>query len=221
MVVSGNSHAKKESVHMKNLKTIYVVLGLPPSTLALIVRANAIVTTMEANKGMFPSATPAFTVASGHITDLHDAETVAKQTHATGSAAARDDKQKIVIADMHQYHGYVQQLANATPANAEAIAQAAAMSLRKSPSIHKSDLSVKQAVTGVVHLVAKAVKGGHAYEWQYSTDGGKTWTSAPVTLAAHATITGLQIGVVTTFRHRAVTKTGPLDWGAPVSAAVS
>ncbi|HEX8792060.1 MAG TPA: hypothetical protein VF765_13990 [Polyangiaceae bacterium] len=32
---------------------------------------------------------------------------------------------------------------------------------------------------------------GGAYEWQYSTDGGKTWVMAPSTLQAKTTVTGL------------------------------
>jgi len=202
------------------IKAIYVVLGLPPSTLALIVRASAIVADVTTNKVMFPSPTPTLAVATVHITDLQTAETVA-QTRAKGTAAARDDKKKIVVADMHQLHAYVQQLANASPEQAEAIAIAAAMTLRKSPATHKSDLAVTHVVSGTVKLVAKAVKGGRAHEWEYSTDGGKVWTAVPASLAAHTTITGLQTGATVSFRHRAITKTGPEDWGQPITALVS
>ena len=52
------------------------------------------------------------------------------------------------------------------------------------------------------------VKASH--EWQYSTDGGKTWTSVQTTLQAKTTVPGLQPGNTVVFRHRAVTKSGPV-----------
>ncbi len=84
----------------------------------------------------------------------------------------------------------------------------------------KSDLVTKQLVSGSVK-VAKATQGGRSYEWQYSTDGGKTWLSAPSTTQANATIHGLQSGVVTSFRQRAITKVGPTEWSQPIAALVS
>jgi hypothetical protein len=121
---------------------------------------------------------------------------------------------------MHQYNGYVQILANASPQQALAIARAAAMTLRKSAQAHKSDLSVKHGVSGTVQLSAKTITGGRAHEWPYSLDG-KTWTSVPASLAAHTTIGSLQTGVLTYFRHRNITKTGPDDWSQPISMLVA
>jgi hypothetical protein len=205
---------------MAKLLVVTVVLGIPSSTLALILRSSVILDAMEANKLTFTTPTPAITVARGHVVDLQTAEN-SVQTRTKGTAGARDDKKKIVIADMHQLHAYVQQLANASPEHADAIAQAAAMRLRNKPAVHKSDLTVKHVVSGTVKLTAKAAKGSRAHEWEYSTDGGKTWTAAPASLAAHTTIPGLQTGVLTYFRHRHITKAGPEDWGQSISALVS
>jgi hypothetical protein len=204
---------------MASLHVVSVVLGLPSPTLALLLRAHAIVDAMSNNATIFKNPTPVLTVASSHIDDLDSANTLA-QSRAKGTASARDEKKAIVIADMHQLHGYVQALANATPAQAEAIALAAAMTLRKPRVTHKSDLAVKHVVSGTVHVIAKATKGSHAYQWQSSADGGKTWTDLPVTLQAHTVVSGLLPGTTVTFRHRAVLKTGATDWGQAVSAIV-
>jgi hypothetical protein len=197
-----------------------VVLALPLETIsALVVRSTTIVNAMEASGTMFPTPTPAYAVVKSDISALDTAE-IATKTRTAGSVAVRDDKKKVVVGDMHQLHAYVQQLASASPEQAEIIAQGAAMTLRKTGSRHKSDLAVRHIVSGTVEVVAKAVAGGRAHEWQYSTDG-KTWTSVPASLKASTTIVGLVPGVVTYFRHRAITKVGPTDWSQAVTALVS
>ena len=180
---------------------------------------GAILAEMTANAAIFKSPPIAFTVVSGHVVDLQAAETTA-QTRTKGTAAARDAKKLIVIADGKQLHAYVQQLVNASPEDALTIANVAAMSLRVSPSKHKSDLAVKHVTSGTVKVVAKASKAARAHDWQYSADGGKTWTQVPPTLAARTTITGLTPGQTVVFRHRAITKTGASDWSEPVSLIV-
>jgi len=93
--------------------------------------------------------------------------------------------------------------------------------LRKKGTAHKNDLATSQKVTSVVEVAAKAVKGGRSYEWQYSTDGGKTWIGVQPTTQAKVSIPNLQPGVVTQFRQRAVTKSGPTDWSNPVTTIVT
>jgi hypothetical protein len=95
------------------------------------------------------------------------------------------------------------------------------MALRKTTVPHKSDLAVTQIVSGSVKVVAKSTPGARSHEWQISTDGGKTWTNGTPSAQATTTMTGLQPGVLTTFRQRVITKTGPSDWSQPVTALVS
>jgi hypothetical protein len=206
---------------MSTVHNIVVVLnlnsraGIP----TLLARATAITSAMQSNPKLFPSPVPSITQAETDIAALTDAQTAFK-SHL-GTRTVRDDKQLVVVADMKQYHAYVQQLANANPAQAQVIADAATMTLRKVAALHKADLAVKQTVSGSVKVVAKAVKGAHAHNWQTSTDGGKTWLDAPDTLQATTTIHGLTPGVVVTYRHRPLLKTGPADWSQPVSAIVT
>jgi hypothetical protein len=205
---------------MSNIQTIFVVLHLPISTVSgLIARVNAILSAMAENAKIFPAPTPALAVAGSHVTALVAADSALK-THA-GTRADRDAQRKLVIEDAHQLHAYVQGLANANPAQADSIAQAASMSLRKTGSRNKSDLAIKQTVSGTVQLVAKSLKGARSHEWQYSVDGGKTWVSVDPTAQAKATVTGLQPAVATVFRHRIVLKAGPSAWSQPVTHVVS
>jgi hypothetical protein len=63
---------------------------------------------------------------------------------------------------------------------------------------------------------------GHraSYEWQYSTDGGKTWVTAPPTLQAKTTVAGLVPGATVQFKYRPVTRAGGADWSQPISLMV-
>jgi hypothetical protein len=201
--------------------TIIVAMGIIPRTVpALIVRATSVANAMEANKATFINPTPTIAVFLADISALGVAEANTK-TRAVGTFSIRDDKRQVVVADMHQLHGYVQQLASATPAQAQIIAENAAMALKKAPATHKSDLAVKQVLSGVVKVVAKSVKGARSHEWQVSTDGGKTWTNTTPSAQATTTISGLQPGVMTMFRQRVIMRTGPSDWSQPISALVS
>ena len=76
------------------------------------------------------------------------------------------------------------------------------------------------ALSGTANLVAASAGRRASYEWEYSTDGGKTWVFAPPTLQAKTTVSGLTPGATVQFRYRPVTKTGEADWSAPVPLIV-
>ena len=201
------------------LPTILVVLNLPTPTPALIVRANAIVGGMSADPTMFPSPNPPLATVTAQINTLASAET-ACETHTAGTVAIRDAAKKTLVTSLHALKAYVQLLVNASPAEAQPIAQAAAMALKKKKAAGKLPLTIKSIASGTVQLVAKATAGSGAYEWQYSTDG-KTWVSTPSSTQSKTTIPNLQPGTTLYFRQRAITKTGPSDWGDPVVHVVS
>jgi hypothetical protein len=199
---------------------IVVAMGITSKSIpALIVRATGIVNAMSANTTTFKTPSPALSVVTVAIDTLTVAETGFK-AH-TGTRADRDNAAVALVGLLKQLHAYVQGLASASPADAETIAQDAAMTLRKTPQRHKSDLAVHQTVSGVVQVVAKTIKGAKAHEWQYSTDGGKTWISTPTTTQSKTSIPGLTPGVLVMYRHAPVTKTGPADWSQPISALVT
>ncbi len=206
---------------MSNTKpSITVVLGLPKpqSTAALIVRLNAIVDAMTAAVTVFPVPTPTLSQVKSDLVALTSAEAALK--NRLGTRVARDAAKAVVVSDAHGLHNYVQSVVNANPGQAETIAQEASMSIRKPGARHTSDLAVKQTVSGAVHVIAKATQGAKAHEWQYSTDGGKTWIDAPSTTKSSTVISGLQPGANVAYRVRVLTKSGHSDWSQPVAAVV-
>ena len=184
------------------LNTILIVLGLPKPVAKLIVRMTQILDAMLANKTIFvsPPVAISLALAQTRVAALGSAEGLAKGG-GTAAIQARDAARKLVIEDANQLHGYVQQLANATPAEAATIAAAAAMALRKNSVKPKHDLVVKQTVSGTIKIVAGNVLGARSHEWQYSLDGGKTWTALPPTAQASTTVTGLTPATIVQVRH--------------------
>ncbi len=196
-----------------------IALKLPRPVPALIIAATNIVDAMTANSKTFPSPVPALSVVLAHIADLATKEATA-QRRMPGSVPDRNTAVKLVVVDLKSLRGGVELVANADPENAASIAKAAGMNLRKHTLPAKSDLAVKRLASGEVKVVAKATQGGKAYEWQYSLDG-KAWTDLPSSTQAHTTVKGLQVGALTHFRHRPVTKTGVPDWGQSISVVVT
>ena len=68
----------------------------------------------------------------------------------------------------------------------------------------------------LVALRAHAAGKRVAYEWQLSSDSGKTWSSLPATTTSHTSVAGLTTGQSYVFRFRANTGTKPGDWHDPV-----
>ena len=71
-------------------------------------------------------------------------------------------------------------------------------------------------VPGTLKLVAKAVRRGSAYLWQYSTDG-KTWVTVGTSTEANVTVPGLTVGTVYYFRFNATFKHTTGDWSQIIS----
>ena len=202
------------------LKTIVVVLALPGPVAKVIVRVTQILDARVANNTIFVSPPVAFSLAQTHVATLSSAEGLAKE-RGTAAIQARDAALKLVVEDANQLHGYVQQLANATPDQAATIAASAAMALRKPGVRPVHDLVVKQTVSGTIKIVAGNVAGARSHEWQYSLDGGKTWLALPPTAQASTTVTGLQPATLVQVRHRSILKAGPSNWTDAVQAVVS
>ncbi len=198
---------------------VVVALKIPVAIAALIALAQAIVQAMTNNKAIFVSPTPPLTQVTADTDALVVAETATK-ARTKGSVPVRDDKRKVLVTDLRQLQAYAQKLVDLTPEQGMTIAEAAGMTVKKKASHNKSPLAAKLHLPNQVQLVAKANKGDGSHEWQYSTDG-KVWTSAATTTQAKTVVTGLQSGVLTYFRHRAVTKTGASTWSEPVSMMVA
>lgn len=202
-------------------RKIAVTLGLPRRVADLIVRAQAVHDTMAANTKSLPSPSPALPVLQASIDALTAKEAAAK-TRVAGAVDDRNAAEKVLRVDLNNERAYVESVVNADPTNAAQLAGDAGMTLRAPNVRSKAPLTVKAGkVSGEVHLVAKATKGATANDWQYSTDGGKTWLPLPSTSQAETTLTGLSPATTIAVRHRALTRSGYADWTDAVTHVVA
>jgi hypothetical protein len=203
----------------KSMNRATVSLNLPRKVADLISYATGIAHGMTGNPA-FPAPQPTLAAISAAVSDLQTAETLAL-TRAKGTATARNDKRAVLVSLLQQLRGYVQMVADATPENAATIIQSAGVAVRKIPTRAARAFTAKQgAVSGTAQVYAVSAARRASYEWQSSTDGGKTWVSAPVTLQARTTFTGLAAGTTAMFRYKAVTKAGEGDWSQPAALLV-
>ncbi len=203
----------------KSARRPTITLALPKSVPALITYAQGIVKRMTGNPS-FPSPAPTLAVVTAAIGDLQTAETAA-QVRTKGAVVARDEKRTALIGILQQLRAHVQAIADADVANAGSIIESAGVAVRKMPSRAARAFAAKAGpVSGVAKVTAVAASRRASYEWQYSTDGGKTWIAAPSTLQAKTTIAGLLPGSTVQFKYRAVTRTGEGDWSQTVSMMV-
>jgi hypothetical protein len=196
-----------------------VALSLPRSVPALITYADGIVKRMTANPS-FANPTPTLAAVTTAINDLQAAQT-ATLARTKGAATTRNDKRAALLLLLHELRGYIEVTANASADQGAAIIESAGVAVRKTPTRRARAFVAKLGpVSGTAKVVAVSAGRRASYEWQYSTDGGKTWVTAPVTLQAKTTIPGLLPGATVHFKYRPVTKTGEGDWSQAVALVV-
>jgi hypothetical protein len=198
---------------------LLATLGLPKPVPAFIVVAQNIEKKMTGNP-TFPSPIPTLAAFGTAINDLQAAETLALG-RAKGAVALRNEKRTVVVGMIQQLRSYVQSVADLDGTNAASIITSAGFAFRKTPTRPPRVFHAKPGpVSGTADIVAPSAARRASYEWQYSTDGGKTWVTLPPTLQAKTSIAGLTPGSSAEFKYRAVTKTGAADWSPAVSFTV-
>jgi hypothetical protein len=207
---------------MTTIKTDHrsiAVLKLPTKIQALITYAHGIATALT-NNPSFPTLTPTLATLSAAIADLQTAETAAL-ARAKGAVVTRNEKKTALIQLLQQLRGVIQTAADANVENGASIITSAGVAVRKVAVRAPRTFSAKPgAISGTAKLVAVSAGNRSGYEWEYSSDGGKTWVTAPSTLQAKTTVTGLTTGTTVQFRYRPVTKAGEGNWTQPVSLLV-
>jgi hypothetical protein len=202
-----------------NKKQYFVRLNLPKPVPALVKYSLAIVQAMTGNPS-FPSPAPTLAAVTAATNALEAAET-ATLARTKGSVPVRDEKRAALVTMLRQLGAYIQTVADATPETAVSVIESAGVGVRKTAVRKPRVFDVKQGpVSGSASLVAATAGKRSSYEWETSTDGGKTWVLARSTLQARATVTGLPSGASVQFRYRAVTKTGEGDWSQPLAFLV-
>lgn len=218
---SGAADEQRESatVKTKNPHRVFVVRELPLPVMLLIEYVRAILAAM-ANNAHFTTPNPPLATVTASASALESAQAVTK-TRAPGSIALRDAARKQLLDQVHLLLGYVQQIADGSRDQAAAIIASAGLRAATRPTRVKAPFAVKPGtVSGSAHLSVKSAGPRAAYDWEFSIDGGKTWTSAGTTLQARTVVSGLAVATSVMFRFRAVIKGGPADWSQPLSLVV-
>jgi hypothetical protein len=196
-----------------------VSLHLPVPVPALITYARSIVTAMTGNSA-FPAPVPTLATVSAEIDALEVAEKAAL-ARTRGAVVARNEQKTALIGLLQQLKAYIQARADANVLNGASIITSAGVAVRKTPVRPAKVFEAKPgSVSGSVVVVARAAARRASYEWEYSTDGGKTWVALPASLQAKTSVSGLTPLSTVQFRYLAVTKSGPGDWSAPISFIV-
>jgi hypothetical protein len=141
-------------------------------------------------------------------------------------ASARNAKRDVLYTTLETLLMYVQGLSDNSSEGA-AIIEAAGMTIAAFRGHAKPPLGVKlDKVAGSVVLRANAgLLAGKSrrkrfFNWSFSIDGGKTWSSAPSTPFAKTTIGGLPALTSCSFRVSVTDATGQGPWTDIVSIVV-
>ena len=154
------------------------------------------------------------------LTKFELAETATKSRTA-GTVGARNAARAALVTALRAVHAFVQQTADASPENGEAIITSTSLTVRKTSARSKAPFAIVQGpISESAHLSVKSAGPRAAYDWEWSGDGGKAWMQAPSTTSAKTVITGLPAGTTVQFRFRSVTPKGQTDWCQPVSFLV-
>lgn len=185
-------------MNAKLIKLSIVVLNFPRAVPIFLVYAKAIYMAMFEN--------PHFTASAAKVTKLNidigaldAAETGCKTSPPIKTVQERNAALEKVKADLRSLRNDVQEVADADPANAEAIIASSGMS-QKDQAIHgKQQNTAKDGVEpGSVDLAAE---GAGAHEWRMSTDE-KAWIALPSTLTTKTTVPNLTSGTEYYFQNR-------------------
>ena len=200
-------------------RQVLIAAHIPASPSRLVTFTHALIAALTGNVHV-PSPNPPIATLVDLASKLETAETATK-TRAAGTVAARNAAKVALVSALKTEVATIQAIADADPDNAAAIITSTSLNLRKKPAQAKAPFAAKQgAVSGTVHLAAKSAGARAAYDWEWSTDGGKTWTQVESTTKAKTSIAGLPAGTTVTFRFRSVTPKGQSDWSAPLSFLV-
>jgi len=198
----------------------FIVAGkIPTTSQGVITYTHALLVGLTGNQ-YIKNPNPTIQVLTDLLSKFELAETATK-TRTKGTIGARNAAKTALLSGLHAMKACVQQAADADPENAEAIITSTSLSVRKVTARTKPPFAVKQGpVSGAVNVAVKSAGPRAAYDWEYSVDGGKSWTAVSSTTKARTSITGLPAGTNVLFRFRSVTPKGESDWSQPISMLV-
>jgi hypothetical protein len=193
-------------------------------------RSQAMYNGFTNNIAMFGLPTITMAVFLALITALVTAHQHATSTKAKGSASLRNTKRDALWTAMDSLRAYAQGLADVASAeNAVAIIEAAGMRVAATATHQKALLTATLTATpGVVRLdtnasvlTSKAAASKKVtFNWQWSSDGGKSWNSVSSTPYASTEVTGLTPMATYSFRVSATIGKVTEAWSQAVSLLV-
>ena len=199
---------------------VYLLVNRHTPVPEVLLYVRHVVTSLTGNSWV-PTTTVALTTVSNDADALQTSQTAAL-TKGLGLAEARNHKLSTVFTDLDTLRANVQVAIDANVAHAAEIAQSCAMSMKKPGKRQKAQLAARMtSAPGVAKLLAKAVKRGAAYEWEMSSDGGKTWVTVAKSTVANATVSGLAAGTIYMFRFRSTVGQVTSDPCNPISFLAS
>jgi hypothetical protein len=192
---------------------------IPMAIPAAISYTHALIAALTGNVHV-TSPNPPIASLTDLVNKLEAAETATK-TRAKGTIEARNAAMSALKSALEAERATIQLVADSDPDNAPAIITSTSLSVRKVGSHGKAPFAVRQGDTsGSVRLAVKSAGPHSAYDWEWSADGGKTWTAAASTTQAKTVVASLPVGTSLQFRFRAVTPKGEGDWSQPLSFLV-
>jgi hypothetical protein len=194
-------------------------------------RAQAMHDGIVANAASFGSPPITMVAFLALVAALAAAQAAVVTTKAKGAAEARDAKRNVLWTAMLSLQAYIQALSNVlSHGDAAALIKAAGMVVAKSAANRNKPVltATLTSVPGNVHLQAnRAALVGKAdaakqatFAWQWSADGGKSWTSAPSTPYAETDITGLPLMATYSFRVSVTVAKTTGAWSQPIGILV-
>jgi hypothetical protein len=174
----------------------------------------------------------ALTAVSAELADLHTnvgaADTAQSKAKNGGhdEVEARNAAIKTLKTSYREAVAAVQKQCNAQPDAEHARAYAALAGLRTKTVTPPTKAAFKGTAlgNGRVYLAIKVpVRRGARvfYEWQMSTDGGKTWVACPNTNDPFTTVANLTPATYVCFRFSYTSKNTPAPWSAQVQVLVA
>lgn len=169
----------------------------------------------------FPEPKPTLKTLQAAVSDLEKAQ-ASVHARVRGAVDSRDAKRSKLEQLLDVLRMYVQSVADRDPPSAAAIIQSAGMSVRRFASHGPRGFAITQGpASGCVDVVVPWAGRRAGYEWEWSTDGGKTWRTAPRTLQSKTTLSGFTPATVVLVRCRVTTTAGQGEWSSPLSFMVS
>jgi hypothetical protein len=196
-----------------------VALKLPARIGLLISFVRAVILAIAGNPH-FPNPSPSLVTLEAAVSDLEKAEATV-QARVRGAIEPRNAKRAALRQLLDVLAAFVQGIADADPVNGAAIIQSAGLSVAKPFRHGRRVFAAAQGVaSGSVKVTAPVGAHRASYDWQWSTDGGKTWQLAPSTLQSKTVLTGFAPGSTVSIRFRVTTKAGEGEWSQPAALMV-